>query len=104
MTRARCGGDHVCDELVVSGARLRLQDAQAFIRVESCILAAVATVDEVGRAVIEQAVRIRLNFEVPNQPEALTLEDSQMAIEAGYIQFVEVTAQEQRVLGVFESG
>src|SRR5882757_4157222 len=104
MTRAWRGGDHVCDELVVSGARLRLQDAEAFIRVESCILAAVAKVHEVGSRVIEQAVRIRLDFEVPNQPEALTLEDSQMAVEAGYIQFVEVTAQEQRVLSVSESG
>ena len=32
------------------------------------------------------------------------MENSQVAIEAGYIKFVEVTAQEQRVLSVLNSG
>src|SRR4029077_14819276 len=81
----------------VSRASLRLQDTHAFVRIEPCILATVPEVDEVGSRVIEKAVRITLDLEVLNRPEGLALENPHMAIEAGYIQFVEVTAQEQRV-------
>ena len=49
---------------------------------------------------MEKAVRIRLDLEVLDQPQRLALEDPHMAIEAGYKQFVEITAQEQRVLSV----
>src|ERR1700687_81539 len=76
----------------------------AFIRIESRVLAAVAEVKEVGHGIIEEGVRIRLDLEVLNQPEGFALENPQMAIEAGHIQFVEVTAQEERVLSVVESG
>jgi hypothetical protein len=41
-------GNHVGDELVVSGPALGLQDAHAFLRIESGILSAIAEVDEVG--------------------------------------------------------
>jgi hypothetical protein len=44
--------------------------------------------NEVRRGIIEKAVRIRLDFEVLNQPEGLALENSQMAIEAGHIQLL----------------
>jgi hypothetical protein len=60
-------------------------------------------VDETGCGVIEGGVWIRLDLEVPNQPEALALENPDMPIEAGHIKFVEVAAQEQRVLRVLES-
>src|SRR5712664_1230187 len=103
MTGARRWGDHVGDKLVVSRATLWLQDTHTFIRIESCVLAAVAEVDEVGGGVIEKTVRIRLDLEVLNQPETLALENPHMAIETGYVEFVEVAAQEQSVLGVLES-
>src|SRR6202021_1546112 len=104
MPGARCRGDHVRDELIVSRARLGLQDTNAFVRIESRILTAIAKVDEVGRGVVKETVRIRLDFEVLNQPETFALENPDMAIEAGYIEFVKVTAQEERVLSVLESG
>src|SRR5258708_24496763 len=53
MTGTGRRSDHVRDKLVVSGATLRLQDTHAFIRIESCILAAVAEVNEVRRGIIE---------------------------------------------------
>src|SRR5258706_5635935 len=103
MTGAGRWCDHVCHKLVVSRASLRLQDTHAFVRIEPCILATVPEVDEVGSGVIEKAVRITLDLEVLNRPEGLALENPHMAIEAGYIQVVEVTAQEQRVLSVLYS-
>src|SRR5260370_34656879 len=71
MTGTRRRGYHVRNKLVVSRAGLRLQDSHSFIRIESCILAAVAEVNEVGRGVIEKAVRIMLDLVVLNQPESL---------------------------------
>src|SRR3979409_4778 len=47
MTRTRRRRDHARDRLVVSGAGLRLQDTDAAISIESCILTAVAEIDEV---------------------------------------------------------
>lgn len=64
MTRARRWRYHVGDELVVSRAGFRLQDTKAAICIESCILATVAEVNEVGGGVVEKAVRIWLDFEV----------------------------------------
>src|ERR1700722_17342915 len=84
------------DKLVVSRTTLRLQNTHSLGRIISCHLTAVAEVDEVGSGVIEKAVRTSLDFEVLNQPEGVALENSHMAIEAGYIQFVEVAAEEQR--------
>src|SRR5712671_4135118 len=103
MTGTGRRGDHIRDKLVISRATLRLQDTNAFIRIETCILAAVAEIDEIGSGVIEKAIRTRLDLEVLNQREGLALENPHMAIEAGYIQFVEVT-QEQRILSFHESG
>jgi tetratricopeptide (TPR) repeat protein len=80
-----------------------LKDTHTFVRIESCILTAIAKVDEVGRGVIKKTVRIRLDLEVLNQPETLALKNPDMAIETGYIEFVKVTAQEERVLSVLES-
>jgi hypothetical protein len=45
-------------------------------------MTAVAKVDEVGCGIIEKAVRVRLDLEVLNQPEALSLENRHMPIEA----------------------
>jgi hypothetical protein len=51
-------GNHVGDELVVSGSGLGLQDAHAFVSIESCILSAIAKIDGVGRGVVEKTVRM----------------------------------------------
>jgi hypothetical protein len=67
MTGTGRWSDHVSDKLVVSRAGLWLQDPHASIRIESCILAAVAEVDEFLSGIIEKAVWIRLDLEVPNQ-------------------------------------
>ena len=82
MTGARRWGDHIRDKLVVSCGTLRLENTHSFLGIESCILAALAEVDEVSGGVIEKAVRIRLDLEVLNEPETLTLEDPYMPIEA----------------------
>src|SRR5215211_2620321 len=50
--------------------------------------------DEMRVGIMEKAVCVRLNLEVMNQPKRFALEDSQVSIEAGHIQFVELTAQE----------
>src|ERR1700726_5284925 len=104
MTGAGRRDNYGPEKLVVSRTALRLQNTRSLRAIFSCHLTAVAEVDEVGSGVIEKAVRTSLDFEVLNQPEGVALENSHMAIEAGYIQFVEVAAEEQRVLSVLESG
>lgn len=93
MPRARCRRNHIRHKLVVSRARPRLHDSHSSVLIESCILAAVPEIDEVSGGVVEKAVRIRLDFEVLNQIEGLALENPQMTIEAGHVEFVEVAAQ-----------
>jgi hypothetical protein len=75
MARTGRWGNHIRYKLIVSRARLRLQDTHAFIRIESCILAAVAKVDEVCSGVVEEAVRIGLDLEILNQPETPALQN-----------------------------
>ena len=104
MTGAGRRDNYGPEKLVLSRTTLRLQNTHSLRGIISCHLTAVAEVDEVGSGVIEKAVRTSLDFEVLNQPEGVALENSHMAIEAGYIQFVEVAAEEQRVLSVLESG
>src|ERR1700688_387981 len=94
--------NHVRDKLVVARAGLRPQDTHAFICIESRILPAIAEVDEIGCCIIEKTVGIRLDFEILNQPKTLTLENPDMAIEARYVQFVEVTPKEQGILSILE--
>jgi hypothetical protein len=63
-------------KLVVSRAGLRLQDTDAAVCIESCILAAVAEVNEVGSGIIKEPIPIGLDLEVMDQPESFTLENS----------------------------
>jgi hypothetical protein len=42
--------------------RFGCKDTHPFICIESCVLAAVAKVEEIGIGVIEKAVRISLDF------------------------------------------
>src|SRR5258708_18211043 len=85
--------DHIRDKLVGWCATRCSHDSDSCVGVKSGVLAAVPKIDEVGRRIVQQAIRARLDFERLNRSKAFPFEYPHGPVQTRYIQFVELTAQ-----------
>src|SRR5216684_1394732 len=96
-------GNQVGDKLVGRRATLCLHDSYSSVGIKSGILAAVAKIDEIGRWVVQQAIRIGLELERLNQSKCLALKYPQGPVQARHVQFAELTPEKESVLGILDA-